>query len=382
MYEIDPYLKECSAIVKSLNEIEGEKWLLLDQTIFYPEGGGQPADFGSINGEEVLDVQMFDNEILHKVNIDIEPGTRVKLAIDYERRFEHMQQHTGQHLLSAVWMELYHIPTVSFHLGKDSCTIDLKTSELTEEQMKAVETKVMDYVFENRSVEHYVLPFDEVEPEMLAKLKENPKFVRFIEIDGIDTSACCGTHVRMLGELGLLKLISWERYKQNVRLTFNFGKRAYVYFQEVFQGVTNVSKKLNIAPLQVTERFSLFYNGYQQLKKSYQKLYEKEVYHQAAELITNNGNVIEIMWEDRPLQELKDLAKIIIEKEEKVVIFHSQAQKSWIFAASSSQLFNVSSCIQLLKETYGGKGGGNSVFGQWIGDISESDWQNIKKQIL
>lgn len=382
IFEVDPYMNECFATVKATKVIEGETWHSFDQSIFYPEGGGQPSDTGFINGLPVLDAQLIDDEIFYKIDGSLEKS-RVKQEIDYERRFDHMQQHTGQHLLSAVWLELYGIQTLSFHLGKEICTIDLHTQGLDDERIQKVELKIAQYIFENRSVENYILPYDEVETEKLSKLKEKPAFVRFIEIEGVDTSTCCGTHVTMLGELGLLKIIGWEKYKQNVRLSFICGQRAYTYFQEVFKGITEVSKKLNISTTLVPERFPIFYQSYQALKKNYQKLYEKEVHYEAVELINKGGgDVVECSWEDRPLQEMKDLAKIIIEAGDKVVIFQNKTHKTWIFASSTSHLFNVATCIATLKENFGGKGGGNPVFGQWIGEINESQWNKLKSELL
>ncbi|MCT8139057.1 alanyl-tRNA editing protein [Anaerobacillus sp. CMMVII] len=381
IFENDPYMKEYTAIFKNSKMINDEKWFSFDQTIFYPEGGGQPSDYGVIDDKPVLDVQLIGDEIYHKIDGTIEKK-RIKMKVDFDRRFDHMQQHTGQHLLSAVWLELFEIKTVSFHLGKDVCTIDLNTSDLKSNQILEVERKITQYIFENRPIETYVLPYDEVEQEKLSKLKETPAFVRFVEIEGIDRSTCCGTHVTMLGELGLIKILGWEKYKQNVRLSFVCGLRAYTYFQEIFSAVTEVSKKLNVSPSLVAERFSNFHQGHQLLKKNYQTLYEKEIYHEAESLMNLGEEVVEYSWEDRPLQEMKDLAKIVIEGGNRVVIFQNIKQKTWIFASSSSQLFNVATCIQLLKENVGGKGGGNPVFGQWIGDVNKPEWLKIKNSLL
>ncbi len=380
IYEIDPYIKDYSATIENTKTINGETWISLDQTIFYPEGGGQPSDFGFIHQIPILDVQIFDSEVFHKIAESID-RVRVKLSIDYPRRFDHMQQHSGQHLLSAVWKELYDINTVSFHLGKEVCTIDLQISEINELHINEVEKKVADYIFENRTVESYVLPYDEVNADKLIKLKEKPAFVRLIDIEGIDTSTCCGTHVSMLGEIGMIKMIGWEKYKQNIRLSFVCGKRAVNYYQVVYQSTQEVCKKLNVSPTSVTERFSEFFQGYQTLKKKYQKLYEKEIHHEANMLIEKSENgAVEVMWPERSIQEMKELAKIIIEVGDKAVFFCSSKHNTWIFASSSSQLFNVSSCIQALKEVFGGKGGGNSVFGQWIGEINNEEWDQFKRQ--
>ncbi|OIJ13286.1 hypothetical protein BKP37_12365 [Anaerobacillus alkalilacustris] len=381
IYEVDPYLKESTALVQNTKIINGEYWVKLDQTIFYPESGGQPYDVGFINSIPVLEVQYFDNGLYHKVNEYFEK-TRVKLTIDYKRRFDHMQQHTGQHLLSAVWLELYQIKTVSFHLGKDVCTIDLATTELSNEQIDTVENKIAHYISENRSVENYILPYDEVDDDRLIKLKERPEFVRFIEIEGIDSSTCCGTHVSMLGEINMIKILGWEKYKQRIRVTFICGLRATKYFQEVTKSVYEVSKKLNVSPLTVKDRFLEFYQKHQLLKKNYQKLYERDL-HQEAKILMDKAkaNVIEVSWEEKPIQEMKDLAKIIIESGDKVVFFQNQNQKTWIFASSSSQLFNVSTCIQTLKDLIGGSGGGNPVFGQWTGNIDTEIWETVKKQL-
>lgn len=378
VYEIDPYMKEHVAQLNKTVEINEELWVVLDQTIFYPEGGGQPHDIGTIDGVQVLDVQSFQDGIYHKVETKLLKN-RVKLSIDFSRRFDHMQQHTGQHLLSAVWQELFGFKTNSFHLGKDVCTIDLDTSELTMKQITAVENKVAEYIFENRTVESYILPIDEVDDQLLTKIKDKPSFIRFIEIDGIDQSTCCGTHVSMLGEIGLLKIVGWEKYKKNVRLTFLCGARAFSYFQNISTEINEVSKKLNASPTLIGERFLTFYQSYHQLKKDYQYLYEKAIHHEAKELLEQEEtNVIEMIWDDRPLQELKDLAKIMIQSENKVVILSSVKQNNWIFASTSSQIFNVNHCIQTLKDNYGGKGGGNSVFGQWTGELEYEDWLKIK----
>lgn len=381
-YEIDSYMKECMATVKNIKLINDDYWVSLDQTIFYPEGGGQPSDIGTIDGIPVLDVKFIDTDVYHRLNSSIEKS-RVKLKIDYSRRFDHMQQHSGQHLLSAVWLEMFQIRTVSFHLGKEICTIDLEASEITAAQIEAVENQLSQYIFENRVVESYILPYEEVDESKLVKLKEKPAFVRFIEIDGIDSSTCCGTHVSMLGEIGIIKIIGSEKYKQNIRLTFVCGKRAASYFQIVFNAANEVSKKLNITPVLVADRFPAFYQGYQQLKKAYQNLYEKEIHHEAKELAKNELNgIIEVIWEDRPLQEMKDLAKIIIQAGDKIVFLNNQKENTWIFASSSSHLFNVATCIQSIIATFGGKGGGSTVFGQWTGKIDQTSWEQLKKQLL
>ncbi len=382
IFEIDPYIKECFATIQDTKFINDETWVCLDQTNLYPEGGGQPSDVGFINQSPVLDVQLYDGQIYHKVFEPID-RVRVKIHLDFERRFDHMQQHSGQHLLSAVWKELFEFETVSFHLGKDVCTIDLQTDNIDDIHINEVENRVAEYIFENRTIESYVLPYDEVDYEMLTKLKEKPDFVRLVEIEGIDLSTCCGTHVSMLGEIGMIKMVGSEKYKQNTRISFVCGKRALNYFQAVYNSSQEVSNKLNVPATYINERFSEFYHGYQLLKKKYQKLYEKDIYHEANVLVKNvEHGFVHVKWSDRPIQEMKDLAKMIIETGEKAVIFCSRKHHTWIFASSSSQIFNVSTCIQSLKKSFGGKGGGNPVFGQWVGEINDEQWEQFKQQTI
>lgn len=380
IFEIDQYIKECSAIIVKSQVINEKTWISLDQTIFYPESGGQPADYGFIDQVTVTDVQYLNGEIYHEITEPIDK-LRVKLKLDYDRRFDHMQQHSGQHLLSAVWLELFGVDTISFHLGKDICTIDLNKEKLTADEITAVENKVAEYIFENRTVESYLLPYDEVPEDKVVKVKDKPDFIRFVEIDGLDTSTCCGTHVSMLGEIGIIKIICWEKYKSNVRLSFVCGHRTLRYFQQLHDSTEIVSKKLNVPTLKIGERFPEFYENHQSLKKKYQKLYEKEVHLEARQLIeTAKNGIVHTRWENRSLQEMKDIAKIIIEFGDKIVLFNSRQDCTWIIASSSSSILNVSNFIKRTKELSGGKGGGNTIFGQWSGDMTQEALEQLQNE--
>lgn len=378
LYEVDPYLTECISTIKKIEEDDkGDYWASFDQTIFYPQSGGQPFDLGKIDKAQVLNVQLIDGEIFHKISGAVSKQ-RVKMTIDFERRFDHMQQHTGQHLLSAVWIELFGIETRSFHLGQDICTIDLNTNELNEVQMMKVEQKISEYIFENRTVESYIKHTDEVDNAHFSKLKEKPPYVRFVEIEDIDVSTCCGTHVNNLGELGFIKILSWEKYKNAVRLTFICGNRAIKYFQLTHRIASQIGKKLNVSVDLAEERFLQFYDTHLALKKDSQKQYEKAVHYEAAELLSiEKSNWIIRSWNRRNLQEMKDLAKIIIGEQGKTVAFHSEEDHTWILASSSSDDFNVSESIRILKERFGGNGGGNSVFGQWTGSLTLEEWKQF-----
>ncbi|MCD8502541.1 MAG: alanyl-tRNA editing protein [Bacillaceae bacterium] len=244
IYELDSYMTESLANVREMIEDdEGNVWVSFDQTIFYPEAGGQPYDQGKVDGAQVLNVQIKDKDIFHQVTEKM-VKQRVKLKVDFNRRFDHMQQHTGQHLLSAVWKELYQVETTSFHLGPTVCTIDLDLYEITEAEIEKVELYVSQYIYENRSVETYVKTIDEVNIENYPNIKESELYIRFVEIEGVDVSTCCGTHVNALGEIGCVKVIGWEKYKGKTRLHFVCGQRALRYFQQVHAIATELKKKI------------------------------------------------------------------------------------------------------------------------------------------
>jgi alanyl-tRNA synthetase len=229
LYYTDSYLHDFRARVTGISD-DGCT-VYLDRTAFYPSSGGQPFDTGTIGGAAVLDVVEDGSRIAHRLAAPVAEG-EVPCAIDWNRRFDHMQQHTGQHLLSAVFEEMFSLHTVSFHLGAESATIDLQGdlqrdgegTVVEPETALAAERRANEIVFENRPV---TVHFEHrAEAQGLRKASEREGTLRIIAIDGLDRSACGGTHVRSTGEIGLILLRKLEKIRQSVRVEFVCGGRA------------------------------------------------------------------------------------------------------------------------------------------------------------
>jgi alanyl-tRNA synthetase len=230
-----------------------ENRVVLDRTAFYPTSGGQPYDTGTLGGARVTNVEDNDDgEVIHFLDRPLAPG-EVHGEVDSARRFDHMQQHTGQHLLSAVFVELFQFPTVSFHLGDDSCTIDLSIPKITDEQVLRAEERSNALIVENRPVRVSHRHKDEVATLGLRKETKREGEIRLIEIEGLDLCACGGTHVRATGEIGAILLRKVEKVKQGIRVEFVCGHRAVRWARRDFTALTQASSLYSAKPYDLPE---------------------------------------------------------------------------------------------------------------------------------
>jgi alanyl-tRNA synthetase len=221
LYYDDSYLTDFTAAV--VDRADGGHRIYLDRTAFYPTSGGQLSDTGRLGGIEVLDVVDEDERIAHLLAAPLD-GDRVEGRVDWPRRFDHMQQHTGQHLLSAVVAERFGWPTVSVHFGDDASTLDLDVESITPEQIAAVETRANEIIWEGRPI---IVSFERAEDAAgLRKASTRGGTLRVVSIRDLDRSACGGTHVRTTSEIGPLLIRKVERVRKQVRLEFLCGGRA------------------------------------------------------------------------------------------------------------------------------------------------------------
>src|SRR5438132_6233848 len=234
LYYTDPYLREFDATITRVERGAGRALVTLDRTAFYPTTGGQPFDTGTLGGLAVVDV--VDDErgsVTHVIELaggDLSPGQPVHGTIDWPRRFDHMQQHTGQHVLSAAFHRLFDVRTVSFHLGASVSTIDL-ARELDASEIAAAEHEANRIVWEDRPV---AIRFADSDQAARLPLRKEPKRegrLRLIEVEDFDLSACGGTHVARTGAIGIIAVASWERFKGGQRLEFLCGGRALGRFR-------------------------------------------------------------------------------------------------------------------------------------------------------
>jgi alanyl-tRNA synthetase len=248
LYYNDSYLTQFRANVTDVGPDRTQVYL--DRTAFYPASGGQPADRGTLNGVSIVDIVDEESRILHLLAEPLDSAAvEVEATIDWARRFDHMQQHSGQHLLSAVFLEMFDIPTVSFHLGTEVCTIDVAAPKLETAQLQAVEQRANALVFENRllTVEYG----DSTQHLGLRKATQREGSIRVVNIAGVDRSACGGTHVRASGEIGPILLSKLDKIRGSVRIEFMCGMRAVRQARENFDRLTAVAQVFS-APLEET----------------------------------------------------------------------------------------------------------------------------------
>ena len=358
--------------------------LILDETIFYPSSGGQLHDTGTINGVEVLDVWEEHDEIIHKVASPLKIS-EADCKIDWSRRFDHMQQHTGQHLLTATFEKLYQAPTLSFHLGKAYTTIDIRISKLTTEICEQVETEVNDTIWKNLAVKVYQVPQGQRNQIPFRKPPQVEGSIRVVEIDSLDYSACGGTHVRSIGELGLLKITDFESYKGMYRVSFVCGKRALLNYQVLQRTIHSLKRTLAVPVPELTRKTEMLLETQttqaKQLKKFSEQLLDYQMqalYHEAP---TNQGiKFCEGRFDDQSINLRFAAQKIIHSHPDAICIFLQPAgsKTNILLAASSEVPVRLDIILKQLLDKYEGKGGGSShlVQGGLTGEFNSESFLN------
>ncbi|WP_312423726.1 alanyl-tRNA editing protein [Anaerospora hongkongensis] len=232
LFQNNSYIRQFHSRIKQTIPLpNGSVGVVLEHTAFYPEGGGQPSDHGQINGLPVTDVYREGTDIIHVMS-ELPPTETVEAAIDWARRFDHMQQHTGQHILSAACHELFGAATVGFHMGAQSSQIDLDLPGFTDEELKSAEQAANELLVRNKAVSiHQATPATLHEYPLRKPPAKDFAAIRLIEIAGIDCCPCGGTHVAATGEIGIIKIRSWERKNNAIRLDFVCGYRALADYQ-------------------------------------------------------------------------------------------------------------------------------------------------------
>lgn len=290
LYYSDPYQTRFSAKVLDCVQLKKGYGVILDKTCFYPEGGGQPGDRGVLNEIPVTDTHERDGQVLHYTAEPVAIGTEVAGEIDWARRFDLMQQHSGEHMVSGVIHRIYGYDNVGFHLGADMVTIDF-SGELTEQQLRQVEQEVNEMIWENRAVKCWYPDEETLHTLPYRSKKALTGAVRICEIPGADICACCGTHVKYTGEIGLVKLLSVEKFHGGVRVEMLSGKRAYKYLTAVADQNRLVSQTLSAKVLETARAVNA---TVAELETRKQQIYamETERFSEKASQLRGQGNVL------------------------------------------------------------------------------------------
>ena len=342
----------------------------LDRTAFYPTSGGQPHDTGMLGGEAVMDVKELNNGTVgHVINGVVTIGQKVHGRIDWARRFDHMQQHTGQHILSAACDRLHNARTVSFHLGRSASTIDLDT-ELSSSKLEAIEGEANRIVWENRPIVVRFADSEGVSALPLRKESARTGNLRLIDVDGFDLSACGGTHVDHTGAVGIIAIKSCERFKGGVRVTFLCGERTLSEFRVQNRVLSSIVGHLSVIPGELSDAIVRLQGenkaSLRNIREQRERIssYEAAAMASTAEQVGQLSLVLKVVATNEAA-ELKGLAAEMVRKPGHLVVLLSESAPILIVIACSKDVsINAADVLDRLTKRFGGHGGGRPGFAQ------------------
>ncbi|WHY62043.1 alanyl-tRNA editing protein [Cytobacillus firmus] len=374
LYYENPYIKtfETELVYQAADDKE-RVYAVLKETAFYPTGGGQPHDEGTLNGIKVVDVEEAEGEIRHYLERDLEPSnTGISGKIDWNRRFDHMQQHAGQHILSAAFEELYGYKTVSFHLGKEILTIDLEISELPVGHAEEAERLANAIILENRPIEARWVSAEEASQFPLRKQLSVSEDIRLVIIPEFDYNGCGGTHPTSTGQVAGVKVLDWERQKKKIRVQFICGSRILTQLQTKHEITGNLSQLLNAPEQDLPSAASRLVENGKDLEKQLEAAKEALLAYEAKEMFTaGKEKCISKVFEGRSIQELQKLARLIASQTENadVILINETADKlQFVCSRGADSESDMKSLSAELLQKINGKGGGNPQFAQGGGD--------------
>jgi alanyl-tRNA synthetase len=355
----DVYLTDWESGIESIDERENRFYVVLEKTAFYPEGGGQPSDRGFIDGIPIIDVKE-ENHVIYHV-LDESPKNKiVSCKLDFARRFDLMQQHTGQHLFSAIFFYKYKGETSSFHLGEDYISVDISIADIPPEMLTDVEMLANEYIMQNLQVLTHNINYEEISKFPLRKLPPVNGEIRIVEIDKLDFSPCCGTHVSKTSEIGVIKIIKTERYKGLTRIYLKCGKRALLDFQNKTNLVQALCKLFSASENEILERIEGEGIQIKTLSKQLIELKEKLNTYEAADIINSSTDkLIYKIFENKSFSDIQSLGKQILQAGDYVLILVSAPDNRLLLAHNGTKKLD---CGKLLKEqlpNFKGRGGGS-----------------------
>jgi alanyl-tRNA synthetase len=370
LYYQDSYLRQFAAKCVRIAETSRGVEVVLDQTAFYPTSGGQPNDLGLIEETAVREVcETEDGEILHLISQSVNTGV-VHCSIDWTRRFDHMQQHTGQHILSQAFLRTDGLDTVSFHMGSDYATIDLSVQSVSSDQVRRAENLANEVIRENRLIRIRMVTPEEAPSLGLRKESRREGPLRIVEVEEFDVSACGGTHVRQTGEIGEIVVRKIERVNRQVRVEFVCGQRALDSHRAALLSLDAIGSKLSVGRTEAVERVERMVEETKQMRKLLQEKNKSlagfvaaEVYAQATE---HRGiRLVKHVFRQEDFDFLKQVAQFLISRGPCVALLGAGGVQAQLVLAQSESL--QLDLRRLLNECCGlieGRGGGSATLVQ------------------
>lgn len=367
LYYENSYLTEFDAkIVEQYKK--GEYFVVvLNQTAFYPTSGGQLSDRGFLNDHPVIDVIEEGGEIAHIVMEPID-NPQIKGKIDWQRRFDFMQQHTGFHILAQSFLRVLGAETLSSHLGEKTDTIDVGIQEMSWEKVEQVEKLANETVLHNLPVSSYWIEKKDLEK---VSLRKPPKFfhrpIRLVDIEGFDLDPCGGTHVNRTGEVGIIKILSWEKVRNNIRCTFVAGERAIFDYQKKTKISQQIGRILSVTPDEMVDQVNLLKQNIKNQNRQIKKLKTELLSLEAQRLLSTGEKYRNRLWlnefREKEAGDIRHLAVMLSKELPVITAFYCKAEPAYFVMSCGEGLpVDFSSLIPDLREILQGKGGGNAKF--------------------
>ena len=378
LYDIDSHLKEFTATVLDSYEKADGYFTVLDSTAFFPEGGGQPSDTGYINDARVYDVQIDGGVIYHYTTQQFAKGEKVTARLDFSRRFDFMQQHSAEHIVSGVAHRLYGCENVGFHLSDEIVTLDFD-KPLTKEEIGEIERLSNEVVFSNAKINAYY-----PDPQKLATIdyrskKEIKEAVRIVEIEGVDACACCAPHVNYTGEIGLIKLLGTEKLRGGVRIELKAGSRAYLDYSEKYNSVLKISNALCVKQNEVFDATEKLLGQISEMKYELTGLKNKML-EQTLESFNSNAECSALFLDGFGIKELQTAADSLYKRLGGIRAVLSKNESGFAFAVCGEEEW-LNKYFNEFRQSFSVKGGGRNgmVQGTVVASRKELESFWIKK---
>jgi alanyl-tRNA synthetase len=370
LYYEDPALREFEATVLQSRVEDAATWVELDQTAFYPGGGGQPPDRGRLGERLVTHVREEEGRVWHRLDGALSAGARVKGALDWARRFDHMQQHTGQHILSQAFLAVASAETRSFHLGEEEVSIDVAHAGPDQALLRRVEERTNEVIWEDRAVVTHEVPREEVGRFPLRKVPAVEGMVRIVEVSGFDWSACGGTHVARSGQVGIVTVLSTEKYKGGTRVAFVCGGRALARQRERARLLRDLSLAFTAGEADLPNAVARLKEERDRLDRRMKSLLKAELSREAVTLVESaprgaHGPVVARHFPDREASEIGTLAGLVAARGG-IALLTAGADTPRAHFSAPPGTISVGDLLGTLCREHGGKGGGRPESAQGV----------------
>lgn len=375
LYDEHPYDTTFHATIQDI-QYDKNTTLILDQTLFFPEEGGQCADSGTIDGYEVIDVQISKGIIKHilKGHVKLEIGNEIQGEIDWDLRFSNMQNHSGEHIFSGIVHREYGYDNVGFHLGKDVVSVDFN-GPIDEVSLRRIEKEVNQVIYENRVIRAYYPSEEELASLNYRSKKEVDSPLRIVEIENCDVCACCAPHVRRSGEVGLFKVVHMMNYKGGVRIFILCGQRALDYVLELDDNMNAIYHMLSANNSSVVKYVKQLIDTNNALKQEVFNLNKKEV-QRLVEEANENHRYFFVEDLDKNLQ--REMVNSLAQRLEGYVgVFAGSDRMGYRFILASRNN-DTTKLFDVLK-SHGAKGGGNALMVQGYMKTSQDTIEELLK---